>query len=153
MTSNKKIILGIGFFLIFSFTSDTFFMERNLAYGDTTPPTVISAVTVTTTTIDVTFSEDLDALTVDASDFVIQGNNDVIAAAETSPGVVTLTLNSAIGTGDTPTVKGSSGCKSTISDVAGNEMCPVSFTVTDGLSPTVTIAIMMTDFNLFSKND
>ncbi|UTY61996.1 MAG: hypothetical protein HPQ69_01355 [Marine Group I thaumarchaeote] len=60
-------------------------MERNLAYGGTTPPTVISAVTVTTTTIDVTFSEDLDALTVDASDFVIQGNNDVIAAAETSP--------------------------------------------------------------------
>jgi len=121
-----------------SLTSGTTSVTNN--GGDNTAPTMDSAITVTTTRIDVTFSEDLDASTINASDFGIQGSNGVSAAAENSAGVVTLTLNSAIDTGDTPTVtRGSGSCASnSISDLVGNTMCPTTLTATDGLSPTFT---------------
>ncbi len=122
-----------------SLTSGTTNVSNNHG-GDITAPTMDSAITVTTTRIDVTFSEDLDASTIAASDFGIQGSNGVSAAAENSAGVVTLTLNSAIDTGDTPVVtRGTGNCASnSISDLAGNTMCPTTLTATDGLSPTFT---------------
>lgn len=119
-----------------SLTSGTTSVSNNHG-GDNTAPTMDSTITVTTTRIDVTFSEDLDASTINASDFGIQGSNGVSAAAENSAGVVTLTLNSAIDTGDTPVVtRGTGSCASnSISDLAGNTMCPTTLTATDGLSP------------------
>jgi len=70
---------------------------------DTTAPTLNSAATVTTTTIDVTFSEDLDGTTVAGTDFTVAGHT-VSSATESSPGVVTITLSTTMGTAETPLV-------------------------------------------------
>ena len=99
---------------------------------DTTPPTLDSAATVTTTTIDVTFSEDLDGATVAGDDFTVLGHT-VSSATESSPGVVTITL-STMGTGETPLVT----LVGFVFDVAGNAQTTGSATATDGIAPTIT---------------
>ena len=80
------------------------------AFGATTTtdglsPALSSAVVTTTTTIDVTFSEDLDAATIVAGDFTVTNPTRTISGvSEGSAGVVTLTLSSALSDSDTPTV-------------------------------------------------
>ena len=77
-------------------------------------PEIDSAETTSTTTIEVEFNEDLDDATVVAANF--DSPSDVSDATETSAGSVELTLDSAIGTGDTPNI----GTTSSLEDVAGN---------------------------------
>jgi hypothetical protein len=68
-------------------------------------PALSSAVVTSTTTIDVTFSEDLDAATIVVADFTVTDPATTIASvSEDSAGVVTLTLNSPLSDFDTPIV-------------------------------------------------
>lgn len=62
---------------------------------DGIPPTMKSLTLTSPTTINVNFSEDLDDLSVDPLDFSVSGHS-VIAAEETHPGIVTLTLSSPV---------------------------------------------------------
>ncbi|MEK7194903.1 MAG: Ig-like domain-containing protein [Patescibacteria group bacterium] len=103
---------------------------------DNTAPTLVSAVTVDYTHINVTFSEDLNGATVTNADFAVAGNTLVAPDAfEISPGVVQLTLGTAIGAADTPlvTVNGP-----VVEDLAGNQMLvPASIAPADGIAPTI----------------
>ncbi|WKZ27130.1 MAG: Ig-like domain-containing protein [Candidatus Paceibacterota bacterium] len=103
---------------------------------DDAGPVMISAITTSTTTIEVTFSEDLNGTTVGGpSDFSIAGGAiSVVSASQTSSGVVTI-ITSAFGTGDTPLV-------SLIGSVAddpsaGSNVSPSgqSITPADGVAP------------------
>jgi len=103
---------------------------------DNTAPTMDSASTVTTTRIDVTFSEDLDASTIAASDFQVTGKT-IDSVTESSAGVVTITLSTAIDTDATPSTI--LRAAEDVSDIAGNtENGRVSLTPSDGISPTFT---------------
>ncbi len=111
---------------------------------DANLPTMDSAETKTTTTIDVTFSEDLDAATVASTDFTVVGST-VSGATESSAGVVTLTLAAAIATDATPVVTLVSG--QAVSDVAGNAVtgdgsATYDITPTDGIAPVVASATL-----------
>ncbi len=101
---------------------------------DTTQPEMDSAITTSTTTIDVTFSEDLDGTSVSTSDFTIGGVL-VDIATESAPGIVTLTAADEFGTGDTPDVELLSG---SVDDVAGNTLDSAGPIIpADGVSPVV----------------
>ncbi|MCD6567707.1 MAG: hypothetical protein J7K94_03110 [Dehalococcoidia bacterium] len=103
---------------------------------DLTAPTMDSADTATTTTIAVTFSEELDDATVAASDFLAGG---LVTPTEVSvaTNVVTLTVPE-MPTDATPTV----ALVGAVSDIAGNELTePDDVTATDGVGPTVAIAV------------
>jgi len=82
-------------------------------------PVVMSILTTSPDTIDVTFSEDLDEASVTPVDFEVDSNT-VTGTSENS-GVVTLTLGTNIGTGDTPwvTVYGD-GSAVGVQDLVGN---------------------------------
>ncbi|MDP2994673.1 MAG: Ig-like domain-containing protein, partial [Anaerolineales bacterium] len=102
---------------------------------DNVAPTVNSAQTKTTTTIAVTFSEDLDGATVTVANFSVAGNT-VTAASETSAGKVTLTLGTAIATDATPSVTYTQG---TLADLAGNKVATTGpIAPSDGIAATVT---------------
>jgi len=104
-------------------------------YDFVDPTDIVSAVTTSTTTIVVTFNEDLDGATVDAAGFSV-ADNTVDSASETLPGVVTLTLGTAIGTGDTPTVDYAG--TGTLTDIVGNAVGNCTDTTpVDGIAPTM----------------
>jgi len=82
-------------------------------------PTMDSATTTSTTTIDVTFSENLDGLTVAPADFTLDLGLTVLSAVESSAGVVTITTTTAFVASDTPAVTlGGTG----VDDVPGNNL-------------------------------
>lgn len=115
--------------------------------ADTTPPSVVSIVDNDsdnlvalnqTVTYTISFSEDIDAATVDASDFDNAGDSTIAIGTitETSPGVFTLQVTPTSGDSLTLRIIG------TIKDVAGNDLVvPVldddTLTV-DAVAPTVT---------------
>gem|GEM_PF-1980653 len=102
---------------------------------DLTAPTMDSAETATTTTIDVTFSEDLDEDTVVAPDFLVDGTVTPTQATVTGA-VVTLTVPE-MATDATPTIE----LVGAVSDIAGNELTEGEVIATDGVGPTVAIAV------------
>ncbi len=117
-----------------------------IASGDITEadgaiPQVDTIVTSTTTSVDITFSEDLDETTVEAGDFTVSSNT-VTAASEDSPGVVTLTLGTAIDPDATPDVIYTQG---TLADPSGNLVASFGpITATDRISPEL-LSITFTD--------
>ncbi len=138
--------------------------EKTLVYGSTaldlagnsiatfsTPatdeagPVPMLAKTISTTEIEVVFSEDLDGVSASPSDFDVAGNT--VNATSESNGVVTLTLDTAIGTGDTPqvTVYGD-GSSAGLKDLNGN-WSPQDYTLTptDGVAPTLTSVTIESD--------
>jgi hypothetical protein len=85
---------------------------------DANAPMLISAEAKTSTTIDATFNEDIDGSTVNTtgSEFKVSGY--AVTSAHELEGVVTLTLSSAIGVGETPNVTFES---TNFKDLAGNQ--------------------------------
>ena len=106
-----------------------------IASGDITEadgaiPQVDTIVTSTTTSVDITFSEDLDETTVEAGEFTVSSNT-VTAASEDPPGVVTLTLETAIVPDATPDVTYTQGTLADPSDNLVASFGPI--TATDGI--------------------
>ncbi len=101
---------------------------------DKTAPTIVSAQTKTTTTIDLIFSEDLKGTTVTNADFSVTGFTLTTPDASENNGVVTLTLSSAMTTGQTPAVN----YTGSVTDLAGNIATLSSGVIpTDGLNPAI----------------
>ena len=87
-----------------SAATNTLAAGGNVVATDGVAPTMDSAETKTTTTIDVTFSEDLDGTSVTSTDFTLNLSLTVSTAVETSPGVVTITTTTAFASDALPTV-------------------------------------------------
>ncbi|MEK7148707.1 MAG: DUF5011 domain-containing protein, partial [Patescibacteria group bacterium] len=107
---------------------------------DAAGPVMLSAISTSITTIEVTFSEDLNGSTVTNADFTVGGNTLTTPdAAETTStsGIVVLNLVTPMGTADTPLVS----LVGTVTDnpSAGSNPSPVgqSVTATDGVNPVV----------------
>ena len=99
-------------------------------------PTMQSATTTSTTTVDVTFSENIDDGTVlDAGDFTVGGVATTIADA--SGAVVTLTVGTAFATDATPQIV-LTAANGGVADTTGNALASdlTGVTATDGLAPT-----------------
>ena len=98
-------------------------------------PTLDSASITSTTTIDVTFSEDLDAATIVSADFTVTNPTRTISGVSESVGVVTLTLTTPLTPSDTPTITvvGTSGGIDDTS-AADNTISSGSVTTTTTLS-------------------
>ena len=101
-------------------------------------PVMMSAVTTSTTTINVTFSEDLNGVTITNADFtVVESTLTAPDAFEVSPGVVTLTTLNPFGTGSTPLIS----LVGSVTDLpsAGSNPSPSGQTITpdDGVAPTI----------------
>ena len=112
---------------------------------DAAGPVLLSAITTSVTTIDVTFSEDLNGATVNSSgdEFAVTGFA-VSDADETAPGVVTLTV-ATMPTDATPDV--TYNLQDTLLDLAGNEAIDgKSATAVDGVAP------VLTDVSISSNN-
>lgn len=109
-------------------------------------PVMIAAETTSTTTIDVTFSEDLDGATDAISDFTVAGVT-VTGTAESS-GVITLTTT-AFGTGDTPLI---SLVGNGVKDLPGNDSpSGRTITPTDGVAPVI-LSVTSTTLDGFYNN-
>ena len=112
----------------------------NLA-TDLAKPMLISARTVSTTSIEATFSEDLNGTTVNSGggEFsVASGGYAISAASETSPGVVTLTV-ATMPTDATPSVTYTQ--VDSLQDLASapnTAVTPVTVTAVDGVAPVLT---------------
>jgi hypothetical protein len=93
-------------------------VAQNTLKIDANAPTLVSAKVTSATTIDVTFSEDLNGTTVNKSgnEFTVSGHS--VSDAQELNGVVTLTLVTPITTGETPSVTFSS---TDFKDLAGNQ--------------------------------
>ena len=83
--------------------------EPNIVSGTVTErdglsPTLSSASVTSTTTIDVTFSEDVDGATVVAGDFTVTNPTRTISGVSTSGSTVTLTLSTELTSEDSPTI-------------------------------------------------
>ncbi len=105
---------------------------------DEAGPIMLSAITTSIITIEVTFSEDLNGSTVTNADFTVGGNALTTPdAAETTPtsGIVLLNLLTPMGTADTPLVS----LVGTVTDTpsAGSNPSPAgqSVTAVDGVAP------------------
>lgn len=112
---------------------------------DSAKPVLLSAKTVTTTTLEATFSEDLNGATVNSSgnEFAVSGTT-VTSADETAPGVVTLTYAPALGTGATPSVTFTN--IGTFTDLVGNEaVTPTTVDASDGVPPILTAVSITSD--------
>jgi hypothetical protein len=104
---------------------------------DANVPTLVSARTNTTDTIDLTFSEDLLGASISNSDFSVTGSSLTSPdATEVTDGVVRLTLSSPIASDATPTVS----YGGSVTDTAGN-VAPTAGPITpsDGIAPSVVI--------------
>jgi len=103
-------------------------------------PVMVSALTTSITTIEVTFSEDLNGATVTNSDFSVTGHTlgapDAFETTATS-GIVRLTVTVAFGTGSTPLIS----LVGFVTDLpsAGSNPSPSGQTITpdDGVAPTI----------------
>ncbi|MBU3925792.1 Ig-like domain repeat protein, partial [Patescibacteria group bacterium] len=113
---------------------------------DAAKPVLVSAKTITTTTLEATFSEDLNGTTVNPSgnEFAVSGTI-VTGADETAPGIVTLTYAPALGTGATPSATYTE--VDTLKDlVAGNTaVTPTMVVASDGVPPILPIVSIISD--------
>ncbi|MFZ2149735.1 MAG: peptidoglycan-binding protein [Minisyncoccia bacterium] len=119
-------------------------LNSNVAYTDVIAntlaidaeaPTLDSAETTSTTTIDVTFSEDLNGATVTNADFNVTGYTLTAPDAfEFAPGVVRLTVTVPFATSETPAIN----YTGSVTDLAGNP-APVAGPVipSDGVAPVI----------------
>ncbi|MDD4271818.1 MAG: Ig-like domain-containing protein [Patescibacteria group bacterium] len=106
---------------------------------DAAKPKLMSAQTISPTTLRATFSEDLNGATVNdsGSEFNVAGTT-VSAASETAPGVITLTYAPALGAGATPNVTYTQ--LDTLNDLAvspNTAITPVTVTAVDGIKPDI----------------
>jgi len=128
--------------------------SEDIAEIDGANPVLLSAKTTSVNTIDITFSEDLNGVTVTNADFNVDGytldsNND---AYEVSPGVIRLTVTNNFGTGETPKVNYIGEVK----DLAGLS-APTAGPITpsDGIAPILDSAVLKTSTTvdlIFSEN-
>ncbi len=110
---------------------------------DLAGPVMLSAITKSITTIETTWSEDLDGTTVnsDGGEFTVAGYA-VSAADETAPGVVTLTV-ATMPTDATPLVTFTS---TYFNDLNGNTApAPQSVAAADGIAPVLTAVSIASD--------
>jgi len=99
-------------------------------------PDMASAVTATTTSVTVTFTEDLNDGTVASGDFSVVNNSSpvTISGMSETGGVVTLDLSSAIGVADTPQIS----LTNPVDDLSGNTLSTDGpITAADGIAPDV----------------
>lgn len=104
---------------------------------DAAAPVFLSARTTTTSTINATFSEDIDGgtLNTSGSEFAVEGH--MVSGASELAGVVTLTLSTTMGTGEAPVVTFTN--IDNFRDLAGNQaISPITRTATDGVVPILT---------------
>src|SRR3989338_7559433 len=107
---------------------------------DAAKPVLLSARTTSVTTATATFSEDLNGgtLNTNGTEFAVVGAT-VSAAAESAPGVITLTY-SALGTGAEPLVTFTNIDSFQDLPGAGNEaVTPTTVTAVDGVAPVLTV--------------
>ena len=113
---------------------------------DAAKPVLLSARTVTTTSVEAMFSEDLNGGTVNGSgnEFTVAGVLATAAAEHGSDdGRVVLTV-AAMGTGDEPTVKYEQ--VDTLADSAGNTaVTPTTVTAVDGVAPVLSVVTIKSD--------
>ncbi len=102
-------------------------------------PTIVSAITTSETTMTITYSEEIDPLTVDEEDFIVDGDV-AVDSVDAGSNVVELTYSAGIfGTAATPNVVYTQGG---LTDLAGNSAEDQTFTGTeDGVAPTISSAI------------
>lgn len=138
--------LGSGETPSVTFTSDNFkdlanvqaISPTTLTATDGIAPQIASTRTLTTTTIEVTFTEAMSAVSKD--DFTVAGNT-IPSVTFTSGTTATLTLGTPIATGATPAVgtiatpTGTKDDASTPNTITGS----LSSTPADGIAPTITI--------------
>jgi hypothetical protein len=112
-------------------------VTRTVNVVDMTPPEMVSARTVTTTSIEVEFSERV-------FDDNVPGNwavaDNTVTSSSSDYHTVTLNLGTPIGTGDIPLVT-YTATGETVEDEAGNEAVPDSILPEDGISPEIVSAI------------
>jgi len=117
---------------------------------DKAKPVMVSARTTSLTTIDVTFSEPVNGSSLGSGDFSV-ADNTITNRAKNGDNVVTLTLGSAIGTGETPAVTvngdgtGSGGVGVKDNVTANNwtvQHSIASENVDDGIAPVVAIVTL-----------
>ena len=110
----------------------------NIAEVDAAAPRLMSARTQSLTTITATFSEDIDAstLNIGGSEFSVSGHT-VTAASEMSLGIITLTVSTPdLSSGETPNITFTS---SNFKDLAGVQATsPITLTASDGIAPQIT---------------
>lgn len=114
-----------------------------LINSDNIAPDLVSARTITTTTIDVTFSEDLQGDELTTGDFAVDngGNPITVSSVSENNGVVTLTLENSMTADSTPTVTINPEVPQSIKDLAGNEqLTQLSVLASDGIAPTTPTA-------------
>ncbi len=116
---------------------------------DAAKPVLLSARTVTTTSVDATFSEDLDGSTVNGtgSEFTVVGFA-VSGATESAPGVVTLTV-ATMPTDATPGVTYAQ--IDVLNDLAAapnTAVTPTTVTAVDGVAPVLTAVSIVSDNSL-----
>lgn len=110
-------------------------VTANILKIDAHAPTFVSARTTSTTTIDLTFSEDLNGQSVTNSDYSVTGFTLTTPDAfEVTPGVVRVAVSAPFGTNATPAVTYSG----TVKDLAGN-VAPTAGPITssDGIAPVI----------------
>ncbi|MEK7600726.1 MAG: Ig-like domain-containing protein [Patescibacteria group bacterium] len=120
------------------------------AETDGASPVMISAETTSTTTVNVTFSEDLNGTTDAASDFTVAGVT--VSGTSELAGVITLTT-SAFGTGDTPLIT-MSALGNGVQDSVGN-ISPLGQTITptDNVDPVITSVTSTTSNGSYNNPD
>lgn len=115
-------------------------------FEDMLAPAIADVLTTSTTTMNITFTEELKAGDISNLTFAVAGNtvtNAAVTAGGTNPSVVTLTLGTAIGTGDIPAVTQLLD----IRDLNNNVLVAGTTVVTtkDGVAPVVLGAPVITE--------
>ena len=95
-------------------------IETNTLKVDANAPTLISGEITSETTVDLTFSEDLNGQTISILDFAIVGHTFISPDVEITPGVVRLTITDTFTTGETPEVSYNNTVSNGVKDLAGN---------------------------------
>ena len=112
--------------------------------SDGVAPIISSSRTLTTTTVQVTFSEPMSA--VDKADFTVGGSTPSDATFTPTETTAVLTLGTPIGTGDTPVVRTVASPANTKDNASTPNTISGTLTSTpiDGISPTVSISSLTT---------
>ena len=128
-------------------TPATFASAQTGKYWDTTITTPAEASNKATSVL-LTFSEDMDGTTVQASDFLVDGVQPVTAFHTTKAKTkVYLELGTSIASNKKPVVK--MGAAGAVSDLAGNTTNTGTVTASDAIAPTFTVTL---DATLTKKN-
>ena len=94
-------------------------------------PTLISAEVTSETTVDLTFSEDLDGRTVTNADFSVTAHTlSSTDAFEITPGVVRLTISDTFASGETPEIIYNTTVSNGVKDLNGNVVPEATITAT-----------------------